>query len=485
MPVPARHRRLAGLLALSAALVILFAGFPPAHATRSATGLRGDRPDRFAPMPPARRGMRAPLRNVAPVPTVGANVKTTAHFRILWGDLYAVNDPDWADPDGDGVPVWIDTLAAALEHAWDVLEGRGFPAPFGSGAYYLDAYVGNTGVVADGWPVTLSDSFYAYTDIDSDYDVAYFVFNNDLSNHTDREQDVLKAAAAHELFHAVQRVDYPWDDEDLVPDARWNEEIWWMEGTATWIEEICQPDVDDYVQYVKKFLQSPEKPIYEKFGKREYGTAVFAGYLWLRHGGADLWRRVFENAYLLGVTAALERALTDTGRPALGDAAAEFWTLVAHPEDVWPDGLLYYDGVQAVNLFREAPPLPLDLSTSIFTGPGQYGAHVFLLPAGTGPVQASLPESFEGSAWRLSRTSAGDGEAVVHTPVVGGSPVFLPSAGDAPSYLALVNTTDARGRRSYRALFDTAATPGLEAPAPEPVVDSDSGPGCFISAMAP
>lgn len=485
MPIPAPHRRRAVLFALSAALVILLAGFAPAHATRSATGLRSDRPDRFAPMPPARRGVRAPLLDVAPVPTVGANVKTTAHFRILWGNLYAVNDPDWADPDADGVPVWIDTLAAALEHAWDVLQGHGFSAPFGSDAYYLDAYVGNTGVVADGWPVTLSDSFYAYTDIDRDYDVAYFVFNNDLSSHTDREQEVLKAAAAHELFHAVQRVDYPWDDEDLVPDARWNEEIWWMEGTATWIEEICQPDVDDYVQYVKKFLQSPEKPIYEKFGKREYGTAVFAGFLWLHHGGPDLWQQIFENAYLLGVTDAVERALTDAGRPPLGDVAAEFWTLAAHPEDVWADGLRYYEGVQAVNLFREEPPLPLDLSTSIFTGPGQYGAHIFLLPAGTGPIQVSLPESFDGSAWRLSRTSAGDGEAVVEAPVVGGAPVTLSSAEGAPSYLALVNTTDARGRRSYRVFLDVAAIPDSAAPPAEPVVESDGGPGCFISVTAP
>ena len=37
--------------------------------------------------------------------------------------------------------------------------------------------------------------------------------------------------------------------------ARFDEEAWWLESTATWIEEICEPNSDDYIQYIQNLLR--------------------------------------------------------------------------------------------------------------------------------------------------------------------------------------------------------------------------------------
>ncbi len=73
---------------------------------------------------------------------------------------------------GDISQVLIDRLTV-------VTKGRSgtFSTPYGVADYYIDVYVANTGVVVEGINITLSSDYYAYTDIDSDFQVSFFVFN--------------------------------------------------------------------------------------------------------------------------------------------------------------------------------------------------------------------------------------------------------------------------------------------------------------------
>ncbi|MDF1551800.1 MAG: DUF6055 domain-containing protein [Deferrisomatales bacterium] len=455
-------------LALCAVLLAL-AG--PAGAERCATGRLSTTVPRLAVRPLPRGWVH---RIPAPVTTTGAHEQRTEHFRVFWGDGYDPADPDW-QPDAAGVPLWVATLAQSLEAALANQTALGFPSPYGVDTYYLDAYVANTGVVVDGTPVTLGTSTYAFTDIDADTVSAFFVFNDDFSPYTADELGVLRATAAHELFHAVQRVEYPWDDVLLVPDARWRQEWWWFEATATWMEEVCHPEVDDYVTYVQTFLASPEEPLTSVDGLRPYGAAIFPGYLWLRHGGPATWRETFQTAYAYGLEAALDGALRARGSPPLADTVAAFWALAAHPDTTWPDGPEYRSGVSPWSALP-VPSLPFAASATAATAPGRWGAHWFSLAAADLPLSLDLPSAQVGSAWRAALAVPDGGpDAAVGTLPAGGGITLGTRLPSGTAQLALVNVSAAEGSATY-SLRVSQATPVTGPVIAEPVADPAEDP---------
>jgi hypothetical protein len=455
------HRRKANIFFLLTFL-LLWATATDALAIRSATSLRSKKPDRFVPISPMRRDtyFRA-LREVAPIPTRNAQVYTTEHFRVIWGNDYKRSDPDWADPDGDGIPTWVEVLADALEWSYDVQSTAGFPDPYGMDQYYLDAYIGNTGIEVQDLQtgqynsVVISTDYYAKTEIDPDYHVAYFVFNDNFSTHTTLEQSVLRVSAAHELFHAVQRVYYPWDDEVVIDDARWEKELWWFESTCTWMEEICYPSVNDYVTYVKLFLAHPELALGAIEGVREYGAAIFPGFLWNSYGEASIWKAVFENALALGVEDSLSTALTGNGLPPLADVLAIFWNLAAHPEDapdIWPDGPLFYDAASP-KILNGSQPLPFFISTTDYNAPGRYGGNLFRFTT-DGPRQAveMILENYNpGAVWRVGVSRSGSASVEVWAPDAGHPKVSFEAGG--AFYMAMVNVSAVSGSQLYDSLF--------------------------------
>jgi len=60
----------------------------------------------------------------------------------------------------------------------------------------------------------------------------------------------MKVTAAHEFFHAIQ-FGYPLGDG-------WD---WWMEASATFMEDEAFDAVNDYRQYLRPWLSSPEVPL--------------------------------------------------------------------------------------------------------------------------------------------------------------------------------------------------------------------------------
>jgi len=414
-----------------------------AGAAKCATGRNHGAVQKLAGTRPALR-LPAALRVPAPVAT-SANVYTTEHFRVLWGDGFDHNDPDW-QVGNSGLPGWVETLAQALEEAYAAQAAMGFPAPYGSATYYLDAYVGNTGAVVDGNTISIGASYYAYTEIDRDYDVAYFVFNDDFSAYTANELDVLRATAAHELFHAVQRaLGYPWDAEstrdgpDYISDARWNEEGWWLEASATWVEEMTFPEVNDYASYVQTFLAAPHTALNSMDGLREYGAAIFAGYLWQRHGGAGLIRSVFEDAYVTATgPERVEGALRGLLGTDLEDVVAEFWTHAADPSpSVWPDAALFKS---ATSPYWLATPgaLPATLWPAAQERPKRFGANLMRVPAAELPAWFGMEWLNAGARWRVAVRGGESSEVELHTPGQA-APFWVGASAPGYTYVAVVN----------------------------------------------
>lgn len=114
---------------------------------------------------------------------------------------------------------------------------------------------------------------------------SYCVFDNDFSGFPMPADESLRVTAAHELFHAVQF------GMDVTEDR------WFLESSATWMEEQVADDVDDNRQYLP----------HGQLGRRTasldrstadlgiYGNWIFFQFLAQRYG-VDAVRQIWERA---------------------------------------------------------------------------------------------------------------------------------------------------------------------------------------------
>lgn len=125
-------------------------------------------------------------------------------------------------------------------------------------------------------------SRWAYCVLDNDYNASQFPGQTPLDN--------LRVTAAHEYFHAVQF------GYDLTED------VYFMEGTATWAEGQVFGDIDDNVQYLRfGSMRRPGRSLDRDYGGLEvYSTWGFFQYLSEKFDAASggmprlvrtMWRR--------------------------------------------------------------------------------------------------------------------------------------------------------------------------------------------------
>ena len=136
---------------------------------------------------------------------------------------------------------------------------------------------------------------------------SYIVLDNDFAREQFGQTPLtsLKATAAHEFFHAIQF------DHDYGDDG------WFMEATATWMEERVFDAVNDNRQYLPSGqLGSPGRALdrYVNGGAAQYGNWAFFEYLSQRFGNGIVraaWRRAahYDGAPKLYSTQAVLRSL--------------------------------------------------------------------------------------------------------------------------------------------------------------------------------
>lgn len=209
-----------------------------------------------------------------------AQATTTEHFRIIWGNTEHPNTPQWSDLNKNQIPDYIDFISTQVEFVWNrfINEGK-FRAPQGSDRYYVDIYLGNTGLYDPVFPsddLVFDASYFGFQDSywepnsgeELASDVSFLALNSELAS------DVLQATFAHEFFHVLQdsyRNSNTLDDEDT--------ELWWYEASAVWTESWVYQDGTDYDSFVKRWLQEPEKSLFTFNASHEYGSAIWAKYL--------------------------------------------------------------------------------------------------------------------------------------------------------------------------------------------------------------
>ena len=216
--------------------------------------------------------------------------------------LHWVTSTDDAPPLTDvdpknGIPDQVDRTRATMRHVWQrEIDAAGYKEPLPDAGppsagpnRRFDVYLSNIGgqslygycasepVAGDG------NDEAAFCVLDDDYASSQFPFNTPLEN--------LQVTAAHEFFHAVQ----------FAYDAR--EDIWLMEGTATWMEDEVYDAVDDNRFYLDwSALTRPGRSLDKGSDLYVYGSWLWWRYLSEQHdadGGTGIptiIRKVWEAA---------------------------------------------------------------------------------------------------------------------------------------------------------------------------------------------
>ena len=301
----------------------------------------------------------------------------------------------------DGHPDYVNRCAEIMDYVWkyeiDTLgyneppsDGWYPPKNGGDGKYDIYLTCQDEGILGYTKPEYYSPPPKAtsYIVLRSDYSI----YTQPPYNTYDDQYDGMKVTAAHEFFHAVQ-MGYDADEYGgLYPNIK----PYWMEMTATWMEDMVYDEINDYLGYIYYFFRYPwlslktfssnqsDKPKYF----HAYGSCVWPIYLSEKFGEEiiqDLWIRWGEVSGD-NILPATIQILADYGS-SLDQAFREFtiWNYFtstrADTQTFYSEGHLF-DPIYVYTL-QEHPSYPVKVNSVLFP-PENLGSNyvVFRVPPG-------------------------------------------------------------------------------------------------------
>jgi hypothetical protein len=208
------------------------------------------------------------------------------------------------DSDHDSVPDYIEQVALILDSVYEhIMDTLGYPAPPPDGFYpsggddLYDVYLIDTsgGVFGLTYPdaewIGGSGTYRAtsFIQLDNDYQEAEF------KTYNERPLDAVRVTFAHEFFHAVQ---FGINSREFE-ESQGVQRRYWMEMSATWMEDEIYDNINDYYSYLPYFFNVPRRSL-QSFGNyHEYGSVVFAIFLSEKFG-RDIIKDIWELCGSLG-----------------------------------------------------------------------------------------------------------------------------------------------------------------------------------------
>ena len=187
------------------------------------------------------------------------------HFRVHY-DTSGSNAPNLTDANVNGIPDFVDSTLVYLEYAYSAIIALAYGSPKSDvsrgGSAAIDIYLQDLA----------SLRYYGYTSPDTgllSIDSAYMVLDNNYTDsiYSTKGYSALRVTSAHELFHVFHYSYYGADDA-----------VWWMEQSATWMEDHVWDDVNDYLNYLSAFLTDRESSLdyFSGMNSYAYGASLFA-----------------------------------------------------------------------------------------------------------------------------------------------------------------------------------------------------------------
>lgn len=228
------------------------------------------------------------------------------------------------DKDSNGIPDYVDRIAVYCDSARRAYLNMGYlPAVtdgVDGGDGRFDIYLLSIGGCGITIPEAAGDSSW------NDYSAYIQIHRNfyGFGSNNDPEGDTIglqKVTCVHEYFHAIQLA------YNLDADR------WWMEASATWMEEVLYPIVQDNHSYLPYFLGVPQTRLIQEGDYHQYGAFVWPGFLQQKYDYTIIRKVLEENRYVSTLNA-LDSALASQNE-SVGQIFPEF--------AVWN----YYTGTRA------------------------------------------------------------------------------------------------------------------------------------------
>lgn len=261
---------------------------------------------------------------------------------------------------GDGVPDFINQTAVIFDSVWNFeIDSLGYPAPPSD-----EFYPNSDGPEYDVYFYDFHPWFAAYTTygyfIDEQTATSYIVIDSDArtSNQTDIPLDAIRDVMAHEFFHSIQiGMDY---SEYDGPDT--HRRRYWIEISATWMEEIVYPDLNLYFDVLPFYYNYPWVSLQhfsQSLPLHHYAAMVFPLYLSQKWGVdiiKDIWQKCADwgpgSQFTAAVDAAVQDYSGDTEYLLLAMREFALWNLFTGTRrDLAPDGMGFEEG----DIFPEIP----------------------------------------------------------------------------------------------------------------------------------
>ena len=174
---------------------------------------------------------------------------------------------------------YLDTAELSWSQTVEVL---GFKEPRNTDTKKIDIYFGNHSVARD-----TNNSIDTISTFIDEYSLAgyawyyisdrtpYFVMNTKLT------EDQFKVTISHEFFHTVQ---YAYFIDDALTDTKFYKNIWWLEATATLMEDEVYDTINDYIRFLDPFFENSHYSFELQDGSHEYAMVIFAKYIREKYG---------------------------------------------------------------------------------------------------------------------------------------------------------------------------------------------------------
>ncbi len=267
------------------------------------------------------------------------------------------------DENGNGIPDYVDNCADILDYIWaKEVDTLGYIPPPSDGWYPLgwpnggdgkyDIYLLNLGSSYLGatYPETTATdnpdtwSWTSFIELDNDYFTGSGGYPDYHSPY-----EWLSVTAAHEFFHAIQ-FGYDAYENEVAGDVV---KPYWMEMSATWMEDQVYDNINDYIYYLPAFFNYPWISLRSFSGLHPYGSCIWPIYLGERFGIGiikDIWTRCAQT-WGDNVLPATDTILKGIYNSSLNDAFQEFsiWNYFtadrANPSILgfYSEGELFYD----------------------------------------------------------------------------------------------------------------------------------------------
>jgi hypothetical protein len=280
------------LLALS--LPAGAAAFPALGAAKPSPGPAPQKPF-IVPRPRPTEGRGRPTdnpdpnRNAYEVPQAKESPYCGPNFCVHWVET-GRDAPNLSDRNGNGIPDYVERVLGVAEHVHSVENGKlGWREPKsdgrkGGGNGKTDVYLAEIGGELFGYAAPdpgqatgqhrIPRRLYGYLVLDNDYKPSEFP-------GTTQEHD-LEVTLAHEYNHILQF------SYDAYQDP------WFAESSAVWMEDQVYNGINDYLRYVKRWVERPDTPLTTSAIK-EYGSAVWNEWL-AHHYGLGIVRDAWADA---------------------------------------------------------------------------------------------------------------------------------------------------------------------------------------------